>query len=408
MKHILLNFNHYRTPKDLGGLRSWHIGTYLAKQGYLVSAVVPGVDTLTGKKKETLKGRFSSKKIIDGVEVIWVNATRNDRTSKIKRAFYYFSFSLLQAITLVRYKKVDLIISMSMPFTSMLFSLIYAKFRKIPFAIDVRDLPTDTAVELGYLNLNGIVRGILKIEKWLFKKSDCLIAVSNGWATRLKNKGISSNKIYVVPLGFDGKEIYEHHTDWNRNVKEELGLSGKFVVAYCGTLGHVFDIPTILDTAQKTVNIRNIIYIFAGGGQQIDNYKKEAEDKGLNCIFLGPRPKADVPLICSQMDVCICPYKQGEFVSSILGNKIFDYMGNGTATIYTGPKGDVSRLLNDSSGGISLDSGDSDGMASAIIELYRDPQQLSKLGYNAKNYINQNFTSFKMMRDFEKIISMLL
>ena len=363
---------------------------------------------MSGKKKKTLKGRFFSKEIIDGVEVTWVNATRNDRSSKIKRAFYYLSFSLLQAIVLVRSKKVDLIISMSMPFTSMLFSLIHARLRQIPFAIDVRDLPTDTAVELGYLNLNGIVRGILKVEKWLFKKSDCLIAVSNGWATRLKNKGISSDKIYVVPLGFDGKEIYEHHTNWNRNLKEELGLSGKFVVAYCGTLGHVFDIPTILYAAQKTVNIKDIVYIFAGSGQQIENYKQEAVDKGLNCIFLGPRPKADVPLICSQMDVCICPYKQGKFVSSILGNKIFDYMGNGTATIYTGPKGDVSRLLNESNGGIILDTGDSDGMAQAVIGLYNDPQELLKLGYNAKNHINQNLTSSKMMHDFEKVISRLL
>lgn len=373
-----------------------------------MSAVVPGVDTLTGRKKKTLKGRFFSNEIIDGVEVTWVNATRNDRSSKIKRAFYYLSFSLLQAIVLFRYKKVDLIVSMSMPFTSMLFSLIHARLRKIPFAIDVRDLPTDTAVELGYLNLNGIVRGILKIEQWLFKKSDCLIAVSNGWATRLKDKGISSNKIFVVPLGFDGKEIYEHHTDWHRNIKEELGLSGKFVVAYCGTLGHVFDIPTILGAAQKTINLTDIVYIFAGGGQQIEKYKKDVENKGLNCIFLGPRPKAEIPLICSQMDVCICPYKQGKFVSSILGNKIFDYMGNGTATIYTGPKGDVSRLLNESGGGISLDSGDSDGMAKAIINFYNDPQRLLKLGDNAKNYIDQNFTSSKMMQDFEKVVSKLL
>ena len=148
MKHILLNFNHYRTPQDLGGLRSWHIGSHLARNGYRVTAIIPGVDTLTGRKKNSLKGKLWSKEVINGVAVFWVNATDNDRKSKIKRALYYLSFSLLQAVVLSRVGKIHLIICMSMPVTSMLFSFMHSRLRKIPFAVDVRDLPTDTAVEL--------------------------------------------------------------------------------------------------------------------------------------------------------------------------------------------------------------------------------------------------------------------
>ena len=59
----------------------------------------------------------------------------------------------------------------------------------------------------------------MKVEKWLFNRSDCLIAVSEGWANRLKVKGVSPNRVHVVPLGFDGKEIYQNHTDWNRDLK---------------------------------------------------------------------------------------------------------------------------------------------------------------------------------------------
>ena len=98
MKHILLNFNHFRTPKDLGGLRSWHIGSHLSKKGYRVTAVIPGVDTLTGEKKRSLRGRIWSKETINDVEVIWVNVLNNDRKSKLRRVLYYLSLSLLQTI----------------------------------------------------------------------------------------------------------------------------------------------------------------------------------------------------------------------------------------------------------------------------------------------------------------------
>ena len=170
----------------------------------------------------------------------------------------------------------------------------------------------------------------------------------------------------------------------------------------------MLDLPTVLCTAQETSHLKEIVYIFAGGGQRLAEFKRESSERNLNCIFLGSRPKSDIPLICSQMDVCICPYKDGEYIASILGNKIFDYMGNGTATIYSGPEGDVSRMLNEANGGICVGTGDSDGIAQAIISLYNDPDRLKKLGYNAKAFIERNFSAAKMMIRFEEIIAKVL
>jgi len=405
MKHILLNFNHYRTPKDLGGLRSWHIGSHLAKNGYRVTAIIPAVDTLTGRKKKGLKGKLWSKEVINGVDVFWVNSFKNDRTSKFQRAWYYLSSSLIQTIALSGVKDIDLIVCMSMPLTSIFFSFVQCVIRKIPFAIDVRDLPTDTAVELNYFKKNLLIDIVLRIEKFIFSRSDCLIPVSEGWGNRLKEKGISSKKITVIPLGFEGTEIYEEHADWNRDIRAELDFYGKFVIVYTGTLGHVFDISTVLKAAEKTKHINEIVYLFAGGGQCLNKYKKYARDNNLNCLFLGPRPKLDVPLFCSQMDLCICPYNEGKYLGSILGNKIFDYMGNGAATIFSGPEGDVSQLIEKSNGGVCVPTGDSDAMVKEILYLYNNPEKLNTLGESAKAYIKQNFMVSKMMHDFEKCIA---
>lgn len=408
MKHVLLIFHHYRSPKDPGGLRSWHIGSHLARKGFRVTAVVPGVDTLSGKKHPELKMKLWCREIADKVEIIRVNSTKNDRKSKLRRALYYLSSSLLQFIASLFVKKVDIVVSTSIPLSSLFIAFVQAKIRRIPFVIDVRDLSIDTAIELGYFSNNIFFKSVLKSEAWLFKHSDYLISVSDGMGNFLKKKGVSPNKIEVIPIGYDGKDVYKHYVNWNRDVKSEIGLRGKFIVLYAGTMGHVIDIPTIINCAQKTAYVKDIVYLFVGQGQRLEEYRKIAINNNLNCIFLGPRKKSDISLFCSQADVCVYPLKGGPIVASLLGNKIFDYLGNGTITVYSGPEGDVKRLIDRSKGGICVPAGDSESLAQAIIYLYNNPDQKKLLGTQAKRYIENKYTVKKMMAKFELSISMLL
>jgi hypothetical protein len=86
MKHILLLFHHYRSPKDVGGLRSWQIGTHLARMGYQVTAVIPGVDPLTGERYLHFKKKLMMEEYQEGVRIIRTNSTANERNSKVRRA----------------------------------------------------------------------------------------------------------------------------------------------------------------------------------------------------------------------------------------------------------------------------------------------------------------------------------
>ena len=84
-------------------------------------------------------------------------------------------------------------------------------------------------------------------------------------------------------------------------------------------------------------------------------------------------PKFVVSEICRRADVCVYPLIDGKVIAALLGNKIFDYMGAGKSTVYTGPRGDVSRLIDAAGGGICLPPGDAAGLAAAILELARRP-----------------------------------
>ncbi len=118
---ILLILHHFRTPKQRGGLPSYHIVKKLVQSGVSVVTVVPGVDTLTGIKDSTVKGRLSATTYEQNVgKIIKVNSFDNIRTSKFRRACYYLSFSLLQFFVAVTTEKPKIVITTSIPLSSLL------------------------------------------------------------------------------------------------------------------------------------------------------------------------------------------------------------------------------------------------------------------------------------------------
>jgi glycosyltransferase involved in cell wall biosynthesis len=404
---ILLCFQHFRTPRDMGGLRSWHIGRKLAKEGFEVEAVIPAVDTLYGSRR--WHGlRLSKTEEIDGVKVHWVASLANNRRSKISRILYFLSSSLSQLLQLGSMRRPGLVVSMSLPLSSLIISLIYARFCKVPFVVDVRDTHIDSALATGYVRPGPFVRFLQEIEALAFKCADLNIAVTKGMGQILEQKGVPANRLKVIPLGYDGADCYQGYVDWSRDIRKELDLEGKFVALYSGTLGYVFDLDTILLAAEHLKDQKDIVFLFAGTGQRFEELKSKSENKGLNTIFLGQRPKQDIPLLCRQADAALYAVRDKKPLKAIMGNKIFDYLGNGTPIINASKGGDVDNLIESAKAGISVKSGDAEGMAKAISHLKNNSEEKLRLGSNAEIYINQYMTAEKFMESFSDEIRQIM
>ncbi|GAB4390288.1 MAG: hypothetical protein Kow0025_21280 [Thermodesulfovibrionales bacterium] len=232
--------------------------------------------------------------------------------------------------------------------------------------------------------------------------------MSKGMASILAGKGVSQDKISVIPIGFDGLQTYGRNVDLTRDIMLENGIAGKFVVLYTGTMGHIMDIPTILQAARITKDEPAIVYLFVGGGQNMERYKIQADRDGLHCVFAGQCPKADIPLYCQQADVGLYPLRDGAVVAALLGNKIFDYLGAGLPVIYSGPEGDAADLVRRSGGGICLQPGDSVGLASTLRELYANRVMLREFGRSARSFIEKHCMTKDLMGQFEYTLRNML
>src|SRR5262245_46888020 len=340
---VLFLPHHFREPTDKGGLRSWHIVNQLEPVCPVV-VVVPGVDTLTGERSAHLP-RFrpwSSERRSANVEIIRVNALRNDRNSKLRRALYYLSFSSLQFLRGVLLPGVRVVLTTSMPVSTMLLGWLIARLRRAAFVIAVRDLPPDLAIELGYFRGGFASRLLRRLEYFAYRRADRIVAVSQGMADLLIVGGVPAERIRVAPIGYDALEDEQREPS---ALVGSLPLAGRFVVLYSGTMGYVVDVETLLDAARRTRDRADILYLFVGDGQRLAEYEDIARRDGSQCVFTGRVPKFVVSEVCRRADVCVYPLIDGRVIAALLGNKIFDYMGAGRPTLYTGPAGDVTRLI---------------------------------------------------------------
>jgi len=403
---VLFLPHHFREPTDKGGLRSWHIVNQLGKADHVV-VVVPGVDTLTGERSAALP-RFrpwSSERRSDRVTIIRVNALRNDRTSKLRRALYYLSFSILQFLRGLFVPGVRVVMTTSMPVSTMLLGWLTARLRGASFVIDVRDLPTDLAIELGYFRGGFPSRFMRRLEYFAYRHADRIVAVSQGMADLLAAGGVDGSRLTVAPIGYDALEEPDAP---DSGTVQRLELAGRFVVLYSGTMGYVVDVETMLAAASLTREREDIVYLIVGDGQRLPEYRERARRDGSRCRFTDRVPKFVVTEICRRADVCVYPLIDGRIIATLLGNKIFDYMGAGKPTIYTGPPGDVSRLIESAGAGVCLPPGDAEGLARTVVALAADPERRARLGAAARRHVMQGLTAPQTTRRVADVVQSLI
>jgi glycosyltransferase involved in cell wall biosynthesis len=94
----------------------------------------------------------------------------------------------------------------------------------------------------------------------------------------------------------------------------------------------------------------------------------------------------------------------GRVIAALLGNKIFDYMGAGRPTIYTGPPGDVSRLIETAGAGICLPPGDAAALASTIRALSEDCARCTRMGAAARRFVMDGLTAPQTTQVFSELI----
>ncbi len=162
----------------------------------------------------------------------------------------------------------------------------------------------------------GLTKKVVhKLHLKLIKEAD-FITVSSKY---LINREIIQKKHLIVPNGFD--ELTFSKKTYDKKINDP-----RKIIGYIGYIGNWFDTEKIIKFAK-----RNPSYLIVLVGP--NHLKKPYFKKYKNILLTGQVPHKDIPNYIASFDVCLCPFKQSEFINKVNPIKIYEYLAMGKPVV---------------------------------------------------------------------------
>jgi len=399
--HILLIHQAFVSPMEPGGTRHYEFARHLIEKGHEVTVVASNLSYLTGKST-VRELRLVRKEILDGVQVLRAYTYSALHRSFIWRVISFFSFMLTSLIAAMRVKHIDLVMGTSPPMFQAASAWFVSVVRRRPFLLEIRDLWPEFAIGMGVLRNPILIYLSQWLERFLYASCGHLLVNSPAYRDYLINKGLPKDKISLIPNGVD-PDMFRPDGD-GKLIRREWDLDRRFLVTYSGALGLANDIPTVLRAAQRLRERSDIRFLLVGDGKERKNLEALARKKSLvNVLFIGSRPKSEMPEILAASDVCIAILQNIPMFRLTYPNKVFDYMAAARPTILA-IDGVIRDIIEKAGGGIFVPPGDDEALAAAILRLYNDRSMARKMGMNARAYVSKHLNRNHQAAQFVNLV----
>src|SRR5579859_4157510 len=212
--------------------------------------------------------RFAPQEVWNGIKIVRVWSTAFGKASKWRRASDFGTFMASCAFRLWSLDKFDVIVAMtSPPLISFLATLaVPARARSLVFWS--MDLNPDEAIAAGWLQSESPVARLLsRMLLHSLRHADCIVALDRFMRDRIQAKGISPEKVIVVPP-WSHDDSVQFDPVGREEFRREHELSNKFVVMYSGNHSPCHPLETLLQAAERVVENEDIAFCFVGGGSE--------------------------------------------------------------------------------------------------------------------------------------------
>jgi glycosyltransferase involved in cell wall biosynthesis len=383
MRILLIN-QSFVSPDEPGHTRHFEMAQFLRAHGHELVIVASDLNYQTGQRTVKRQGIYSEQ-MINGVRVLRTYIYPSLHRSYFWRIISFFSFMFSSVWTALLVKDVDLVMGTTPPIFQAASAWFVAFVRRKPFLLEVRDLWPEFAVDMGVLT-NPIIIGLARwLERFLYARATHILVNSPAYKKYVIEKGIPDKKVTFIPYGTD-VDMFNPNVDGSL-IRKELGLDNKFVVVYAGALGAANDIYTLLRAADRLRDQADIRFVLFGDGKERSLLEREAQRLNLNnVIFAGVHAKKEMPFVLASANVCLAILQNIKMFRTTYPNKVFDYMAAGRATVLV-IDGVIREVIESSDGGVFVQPGDDEKLASTILELSQNPQRVQQMGDNARAYL---------------------
>jgi glycosyltransferase involved in cell wall biosynthesis len=285
-----------------------------------------------------------------------------------------------------------------------------AFFRQIPFVFEVRDLWPESLIAVGADHKDSLLYHALSaIAKFLYQRAQLIVVVAPAFRDHLiRYWRIPPEKIAVVENGVETDLFTPAPTVANDLLRQKLGVAGKFLVTYIGTMGNAHGLETLLDAAaQLRQENPDVQFLLIGEGAEKARIKSLAESRGLdNLRFLDQQPRETIPAFISASDACLVLLKKTEVFKTVIPTKMLEFMSCARPVIL-GVDGQARQIVEEAGAGLVIEPENSAALAQAINRLAASRELRESLGQKGREYILRNFSRREMAQKYIDILKRL-
>jgi glycosyltransferase involved in cell wall biosynthesis len=346
---------------------------------------------------------------VAGVKVVrtWLLPFPNRKA--YERVLNYTSFCLSSAITGLFFSRPEVVIGSSPQLLVALSAWWIAFCKGVPFVFEVRDLWPESLAAVGMGNQNSwMYRLLMKIASFLYSRSSHIVVVTPAFKDYLiERRNVPAEKISVVGNGVETDLFSPQAVE--PLMRKELGVDGKFVVSYIGTMGMAHGLDSLLDAA--TILQRSspeILFLLIGEGADKDRMVGNARSRNLmNVRFVGEQSRGRIPAYICASDACLVLLKKAELFKTVIPTKMLEFLSC-ARPIILGVDGQAREIMEESGAGIYVEPENVIDLVSAITELLSDPSLRQSMGRNGRSHIVENYSRQKAANQYLLVLHELL
>lgn len=395
---IIYLHQYFKTPDQAGGTRSYEMARRLVKSGHEVHLITSWTEHSEHKAWFT--------QVIDGIQVHWLPVKYSNKMGFLARLKAFVSFAMGSAIRASKLKA-DVVFATSTPLTIALPG-IYAAYRSgCPLVFEVRDLWPDVPIAMGVLKNSWLIKIALCLEKFAYKKSAHVVALSDGMAKGVIAAGTNPGKVCVIPNSAD-LELFDPRVVLGgefRSAHPELP-TGPFIL-YPGTLGKVNGVKYLVDVAcalwEKQADVS---FVVIGDGAERDSIREYATIKkviGHNFFMYDPVPKKQLVHAFKDASMVVSTVIDNAALEANSANKVFDAMAAGKP-LAINHAGWQKELIEDCKLGLALPR-DTQIAADKIITFFADSLLVKECGQRARAVAESQFSRDELAGRLEKVLT---
>ncbi|WP_107667697.1 glycosyltransferase family 4 protein [Cyanothece sp. BG0011] len=403
MRILIYSYNYHPEPIGIAPLMT-ELAEGLVKKGHKVRVVTAMPWYPNSEISRDYKGKLYLTENRNGVRIqrsfVWISRKRNFTN----RALFEISFVILSFFQVLNGSRPDVIFLTIPGLPVCVPAAILSWLYRTPIVLNLQDILPDAAVHVGLIRNPKMIKLFTWLENFAYSTAKKITVISDGFTENLLEKKVPKEKIIEIPNWVDVNFIKPLEQEKNA-FRQENNLEGKFVVLYSGNIALTQPLEILIDAAVKLNHINDLAVVIVGKEEALERLQRYCERKQATNVILKPfQPRHKLPEMLAAANVGMVMQKHN-VISFNMPSKIQVLLASGRAIIASVPaNGTAARAIEKSGGGLVVPPEDADALASAIEDLYNNPQLVKSLGEQGREYAKKVYDFEPILERYEELL----